>query len=629
MKVQYILALLVLCSVACADYDKPDPVDRSLEEQAILSRVDGQYMLETENPDLVILSSTGENLRTDNSLSQQPTNEHMVFKATDGADTFYLGERNLNVKGVPNLRDVGGMTNQQGYQLRWGRVFRSGKLADVDESEFERLEALGLKTIVDFRTGSEREEDPDNWPNLDQINTVELPIGDDKPTSDILSEINSEDFDATAFMNKANEGFVREHSDKYKSFFKALLDEANYPLLFHCSAGKDRAGFGTYLLLSALGVDADLRLDDYLLSNFYLQDASENDIKKAAQFYGIDQDKLRSLMNVKPEYIQGALDVIESEYGTVKNYLCEALEVCDPEIDRLKQMLLYDYKTTFSTERDSLGIELPANATGYHMKPLLEGAPNFRPFNLVDAEGPPSIRANQIYRSDALHDLSDRDLNKLEELGIVTVIDFRHQMELDEDPDRLPAGLKNYINPAITRNPDGARELLDSAQYVSLRRGFLEGRYAEVDSLIHSLQIDMDARRLDRYASFAIDYTDSYSTFMQTLIDPDNFPVVFHCQGGKDRAGFASAILLKTLGYSDQAIVNDFLTTNLHSYETQKKYYESGIQSLGSTLSAHSAHLMYGLKAVERAYGSFQDYLKEGLGLTDDDVAAIRENILL
>ncbi|MEL7377852.1 MAG: tyrosine-protein phosphatase, partial [Bacteroidota bacterium] len=332
-----IYSLLIFVLTACGDYEKPERVDRSLEELAVLSREDDQYVLETNASDLLILSEDGGNLRSGNSLTQSPADEYRIFRAVNGLDTFYLGERNLNVDGIPNLRDVGGMMNEQGYQIRWGRVFRSGKLADVDESEFDRLESLGLHTIVDFRTSSEKEEDPDKWPNLDQINRVELPIGDDRSTRDMLAELNSDDFDANAFMYNANERFIRQHSDRYKAFFEVLLDDQNYPLLFHCSAGKDRAGFGTYLLLTALGVDADQRLDDYLLSNYYLQDASENDIKKAAQFYGIDQDKLRALMNVKPEYIQGALDVIEAEYGTVKNYLCEALEVCDPEIDQLKQ----------------------------------------------------------------------------------------------------------------------------------------------------------------------------------------------------------------------------------------------------------------------------------------------------
>ncbi|MEL7162322.1 MAG: tyrosine-protein phosphatase, partial [Bacteroidota bacterium] len=423
------------------------------------------------------------------------------------------------------------------------------------------------------------------------------------------------------------EVFVHNHAAEYKTFFQLLLDEANYPLLFHCSAGKDRAGFGSYLLLTALDVDADTRLEEYLLSNFYLQHTSEADIKKAAQFYGLDQDKLRQLMNVKPAYLRGATDAIEAEYGSVKDFLCQALGVCGPEIDRLKQLMLYDYQATFTTERDSLGIELPNNATGYSVEPTLEGAPNFRSFNVTTGDGP-RLRPNRIFRSDALHELTNKDLGTLNRLGVRTVIDFRHQLELDEDPDRLPRSVQNYLNPAITRNTDGAEELLDSTQYLTLRRGFMEGRYAEVDSMIRNLDVDLDARRLERYASFALDFTDSYGDFMRALAEPDNYPVVYHCQGGKDRAGFASAILLKTLGFDDQEVINDFLTTNLHAYDQQRVYYQSGIRSLGPVLSAHSAHLRYALRVIDQRYGSFPAYLAEGLGLTEGEIAAIRDNLL-
>lgn len=630
MKVAYPLALALLLGLStCADYEKPPPVDRSLAEPILLERVEGAYRLTSELNDPVVLDAAGQRISVNGGLlSRQPSNAYEIFRVANGRDTVFLGERNLAVEGVPNLRDVGGLVNAQGYQVKWGKVFRSGKLAEVDEAEFDRLRSLGLKTIVDFRTTAEKEEDPDRWPDIENINQVAARIGDEEMMDNFMAELKKEDFDATAMMARANRDFVRNHAAEYKVFFELLLDEANHPLLFHCSAGKDRAGFGSYLLLTALGVEADKRLEEYLLSNYYLQNTSEADIKKAAQFYGLDQDKLRELMNVKPEYIQGGLDAIEEEYGSVENFLCEALAVCAPEIDRLRQLMLYDYKSTYSSSYDSLGVELPANATGYSVDPVLEGAPNFRAFN-VSAGDELTMRPNRIFRSDALHELTATDLRKLENLGVRTVIDFRHQLELDEDPDRLPRTVKNYLNPAITRNPDDAASIMDSTQYVALRRGFLEGRYVEVDSIIRGLDIDLDARRLDRYASFALDYTDSYGDFLRALAEPDDYPVVYHCQGGKDRAGFASAILLKTLGFDDQQIVNDFLTTNLHAYDQQQVYYRSGVRSLSPVLSAHSAHLMHAMRTIEQEYGSFSAYLEEGLGLSAKEIEAVRKNLLL
>lgn len=626
----YIFISLIAAICSCGEYAPSPQVDRSLEEPIILARENGQYTIESTVETFDLFAEDGSSIVKDGKITIKPNNGYQIFKATTGKDTFYLGERNLNAKGVPNLRDVGGLFTNSGYQIQWGKIFRSGKLSELDQEEFQRLSTIGLKTIVDFRTQEEKEEDPDQWPNIDQINTIELPIGDEdgKSNREWLKELNEADFDANKFMYEASKGFVKEHADKYKEFFKALLDEANYPLLFHCSAGKDRAGFASFLILSALNVAPESKLNEYLLSNFYLQYTSEEDIKKASQFYGIDQDKLRALMKVKPEYIQGSLDVIKSDYGNISDFLCEALEVCDAEIEQLKRIMLYDYKSTYNTERDNLGVELPSNADSYSVNYLMEGAPNFRVFN-IPTDHTLQVKPNLIFRSNSLQNLTGADLAKLEALNLKTIIDFRYKEEIDEDPDKKPSTLENYINPVISRNKNSLQYQIDSAQYMTIRKWFIDGEFEKVDSVMKALDINTTKSRLERYASFALDYTDSYGEFMKTLAKSESYPVVYHCQGGKDRAGFASAILLKTLGFDDQIIVNDFLTTNLHTYVEISNYYESGVKSLNQTIGAHSEHLMFGLRAAAQKYGSFEKYLTEGLKLTEEEIKAIRANLLL
>lgn len=342
------VSILILIS-SCGEYTAPPYVDRSLNEELVLFRKGDKYMVESKATNYDIFDSNGQSIVSDGHINLKPGRDYAIYRATTGKDTFYLGERNLNAKGVPNLRDNGGHFTKNGYQVKWSKVFRSGKLSELDKTEYDRLSTIGLKTIIDFRGTAEREEDPDSWPGIENINTVLAPIADqdDKSQRDWMSDLKKPDFDADAFMYKGNRGFILDYGERYKTFFEVLLDENNYPILYHCSAGKDRAGLATYLLLSALGVDSQTALDDYLLSNYYLQHQSEEDIKKAAQIFGIDQDKLRLLMKVKPEFIQGAFDAIKEKYGDTDSYLCQALGVCEAEREKLKKMLLYNYKSTF------------------------------------------------------------------------------------------------------------------------------------------------------------------------------------------------------------------------------------------------------------------------------------------
>ena len=117
---------------------------------------------------------------------------------------------------------------------------------------------------------------------------------------------------------------------QYKEFFKLLQNGDDIPLMFHCSAGKDRTGMGAALVLSALGVDEQTILKDYLLSNTYL----------ANKYAGLKSQypTISSLFEVKPEFLQAGLDKIKKDHGSVENYLTKVLGV---DIQKMREMYLY------------------------------------------------------------------------------------------------------------------------------------------------------------------------------------------------------------------------------------------------------------------------------------------------
>ncbi|MEO0899288.1 MAG: tyrosine-protein phosphatase [Bacteroidota bacterium] len=350
---QLLLALIPMMLIACAKYEVPEKPTRTLEEKVFIERTSNgkDLLVKAETPfSLFYMGGKGElgkkvELNEDGSIPS-PANSRPIFWVVSGNDTFRLRERHVPVKGSPNIREVGGVFTKDGYQLKWGKVYRSGNTSGVTEADFDLLKTMAIRTIIDFRAPFEITEDPDKWPGLDQINSIhnQIGVGDStKDRMDWLKEMKKDDFDPNQMLIEGNRNFVLENTGPYSNFMKLFLEEENYPILYHCSAGKDRAGFGTLSLLMALGVDSATAVQDYLMSNYYRFDSTEDQLKKAATFLGVPPEKLRPIMNVKPEFIHAAFEAVTEKYGDFDTYLCEGLGICKTEREKLKGMLLYDY----------------------------------------------------------------------------------------------------------------------------------------------------------------------------------------------------------------------------------------------------------------------------------------------
>ena len=338
---------------SCGEYESEEVPEKTLVEKLSITRsTDGENLLvdtDLHTFELYALDEANqptariavEELR----LETAPGSTQDKFLVCSKEDTFYVAERHISTEGAPNIRDIGGLFTTDGYQIKWGAIFRSGKLGAIKKGDYDRLRALNIRTICDFRSAQEVKDEPDKWPEMRQINHAKLPIGDSLVSKwAMLKKLQNDDFDASAFMYQANRSFVLDYAEAYKTFFQLLLMEESHPILYHCTAGKDRAGLATVFILSALGVDRTTIEKEYLLSNHYLHAHTEADLKKAAKYLGVDHHKLRPLMKVKPEYLKGAFDAIEEKYGTMEKFLCEALAICEKEIEQLKRMFLYDYE---------------------------------------------------------------------------------------------------------------------------------------------------------------------------------------------------------------------------------------------------------------------------------------------
>jgi Protein tyrosine/serine phosphatase len=240
--------------------------------------------------------------------------------------------RVLPLEGGFNFRDMGGYKTVDSKTVKWGKVFRSDEMGHLASVDLDYLSNIPLLTVVDFRSLEEIEASPDKIPSS-VISVCKLTInpGNHSNISDLskLTEAKGEEF-----MKEINRAMVSDSAitDAYKAFFALLQNEKQIPLLFHCTAGKDRTGLGAALFLASLGVDEKTIFDDYLLSNQQLVDKYKN--------YTDSLPQLKPLFEVRPQYLRAAFDKIIEDHGSVEVFLHDVLDV-DTELMKALYLELF------------------------------------------------------------------------------------------------------------------------------------------------------------------------------------------------------------------------------------------------------------------------------------------------
>jgi protein-tyrosine phosphatase len=248
---------------------------------------------------------------------------------------------------VANFRDLGGHTTRDGRRVRRGRLYRSGHLGHATERDVETLASLGLRRVFDFRTETDIALDGrDRLPP--GVDRVQLPMPDPAAGDDIRSMIESsgpealEDLfgsgRAEAMMERSAAGLVRERRRPYAGFLAALAEPESVPALFHCSAGKDRAGWAASVVLLALGVDEDEVVEQYLLSNRAAEEILDRTRGSSEREFW--SELLRPVLEVRRSYVEASFEAVHIEWGGVEGYLREGLGIGDAQREQLRENLL-------------------------------------------------------------------------------------------------------------------------------------------------------------------------------------------------------------------------------------------------------------------------------------------------
>lgn len=241
----------------------------------------------------------------------------------------------LVLEGASNVRDLGGWPTADGRRVAFGRVFRSAALARLTDADCVALAGIGLRTVCDFRGNRERERAPSRLRGLDWLQVHALPI---EPTvggslSDILATREATGEDVLSLLRRAYLAYVFDCGHRYAAMFSLILEGDRLPLLFHCSAGKDRTGFAAALLLTALGVPWESVVEDYLATRRLWR----SDAELARELPAAVGEKL---LGVHPEILQAAFDAIRREFGGTDAYFARVLGLDAGRRERLRDLLL-------------------------------------------------------------------------------------------------------------------------------------------------------------------------------------------------------------------------------------------------------------------------------------------------
>jgi protein-tyrosine phosphatase len=243
-------------------------------------------------------------------------------------------DRVLRLQGASNFRDLGGYRSADGRRLRWRQLFRSEHLADLTPEDHRTLAALGLRRTLDFRGAAERAAQAYTLPGVAQ-HALSIEPTVVQRMNDIASSGQSLNVArVTELMEELYRGLALNQAPRYAEFFDHLLHSEG-PLVFHCTAGKDRTGWAAALLLLVLDVPRDVVLQDYLLTNAVFQ-------HQPAPQPGIPADAMQVLWRVQAGFLEAGLKTVEALPGGMAAYLPQRLGLTPAAQQALRQRYLVE-----------------------------------------------------------------------------------------------------------------------------------------------------------------------------------------------------------------------------------------------------------------------------------------------
>ncbi|WP_297637621.1 tyrosine-protein phosphatase [uncultured Clostridium sp.] len=260
-------------------------------------------------------------------------------------EELILAERLIPLKNFCNFRDLGGFYSKDGRMIKWGKLYRSEVLCNIEEVQMEYFKSLGIKYVFDYRSNEEEASAKDM--QFPWIKNLHISAMNDENNENLDMEgyfykfLKGEEKKSPVDLLKESYGRMPFNSEAYKTLVDTFKDYNNAAILQHCTAGKDRTGLGSAILLLILGVDEKIVIEDYMSSNKYRKEANEKIIdmykdqlpEKAIEIF-------REIMGVKEEFIDESLNNIKEKYGTYDEYFLKEFNLTEKDIEDIRNEYL-------------------------------------------------------------------------------------------------------------------------------------------------------------------------------------------------------------------------------------------------------------------------------------------------
>jgi protein-tyrosine phosphatase len=245
--------------------------------------------------------------------------------------------------------------------------------------------------------------------------------------------------------------------------------------------------------------------------------------------------------------------------------------------------------------------QAPARQGTRHI--ALEGAPNFRDLGGYQTSDGRHVKWGRVFRSGELSRLTAHDYEILAGLGVTVVCDFRR----DDERRNAQTQWQGSAPPEILNLPAAASEA---------------GQETAARSSAAPVASNLSPRLVASYPGYITTLAQSYKTTLRRMIDGNNV-VLFHCTAGKDRSGTFAALLLTMLGVPKQTVFEDYLLSN--------EYVPVPARATGaaaSILRVDASYLESVFAAIDRSFGSLDNYRRTALGISDEDLTALKGRLL-
>ena len=252
----------------------------------------------------------------------------------------------LDFAGGTNFRELGGYEADEGKHVKWGQIWRGIPTCKLTgEADRAKLDALGLRLILDLRSVEEAKKEPDYVPDGARLVQICGLCAEDG------HEIAFAPGDVDRLMASAPEGYdvprvmyrrMLTGNKAFKELFRAL-EAGETPILFHCSAGKDRTGVAAMLILLALGASDETICADFAQTNVCRRAEIEAVMQEHADEIAADpscRNHYYRMAGVEPELAPFVLDTIRSQFGSAENYLEAEYGLTPARLMRLRRMYL-------------------------------------------------------------------------------------------------------------------------------------------------------------------------------------------------------------------------------------------------------------------------------------------------